>query len=87
VYRVDFLQEALDELERLDRSVAQRLLKKLRWLAENFESAKAETLTGKLSGLFKLRLGDYRIVYEPDREHKAIIVHMVGHRREIYKRQ
>ena len=86
MYQVDFLQEALNDLEGLDRNVAKRLLRKLRWLAENFESVKVESLTGKLSGLFKLRLGDYRILYQPDREHRTITVHMVGHRREIYKR-
>ncbi|MBI4189547.1 MAG: type II toxin-antitoxin system RelE/ParE family toxin [Betaproteobacteria bacterium] len=43
-----------------------------------------ETLSGDLSGLSKIRVGDYRILYEPDHNRKVLTVHLVGHRREIY---
>jgi mRNA interferase RelE/StbE len=59
------------------------VLKRLRWLAENFDSIKAESLTGPFSGLQKLRVGDYRVVYQADREKKVLRVRLVGHRREI----
>lgn len=35
---------------------------------------------------FKLRVGDYRVLYEFDAELGRIYLHYVGHRREIYKR-
>jgi mRNA interferase RelE/StbE len=60
------------------------VLKRLRWLAENFTSVKPESLTGPFSCLLKLRVGDYRIVYQADREKKVLRVRLVGHRREIY---
>ena len=60
------------------------MLRKLSWLAENFESVKLEPLTGPLAGLFKLRVGDYRVIYQADREKKVLTVRLVGHRREIY---
>lgn len=87
MFQVQFLAQASADLGRLDAAVIQRVLRKLRWLAENFESTKPEALTGSLGGLFKLRVGDYRIIYEADREHSLLTVHMVGHRREIYKEQ
>jgi mRNA interferase RelE/StbE len=35
---------------------------------------------------FKLRVGDYRVLYEPDISRGRVYLHYVGHRREIYKR-
>ncbi|MBI4463268.1 MAG: type II toxin-antitoxin system RelE/ParE family toxin [Acidobacteria bacterium] len=36
--------------------------------------------------MFKCREGDYRILYEPLRKERLIVVHAIGHRREIYKK-
>ena len=57
----------------------------MEWLAENFEAIEPEPLKGPLKGLYKLRVGDWRVIYSIDHERKAIVVHMVGHRREIYR--
>jgi mRNA interferase RelE/StbE len=85
VFHVDFTPVAESDLARLDKSVAQRILKKLRWLAENFETITPETLTGPWQGVLKLRVGDYRVLYNCDREKKKILVYFIRHRREIYK--
>lgn len=84
-YQVEFLPEASDELASLDKAVAQRVLKKLKWLAENFEDLTPEPLHSNLKGLFKLRVGSYRVFYSFDRKRRIIIVHLMGHRRDIYK--
>ncbi len=84
MYQVEFRPKAAEDFEGLDRAVAQRLLKKLRWLAENFDSLKPEPLTGPFTGLFKLRAGDYRIIYQANREKEVLTVRLVGHRRDIY---
>jgi mRNA interferase RelE/StbE len=85
MFRVEFLPEALEDLKRLDRAVVHRVLKKLRWLSENFDSLQPEGLSGPLAGLTKLRVGDYRVLYEAERVEKRLTVHFVGHRRDIYK--
>lgn len=54
------------------------------WLAENFDSIKPEPLAGPFSGLCKLRVGDYRVIYQAHREKKVLTVRLLGHRREIY---
>ena len=64
--------------------MAGRVLKKLRWLAENFDSIKPEPLAGPFSGLLKLRVGDYRVIYQANREKKVLTIRLLGHRREIY---
>lgn len=85
MYRIRFLKPASRELERLDKAVATRIVRRLRWLAENLDSINPEALKGRLQGLYKLREGDHRIAYEILRGERLIIVHLIGHRREIYK--
>ena len=86
-YGVEFRPAAVDELRKLDKAVAQRILRRLKWLAENFDTLTPEALTAELKGLFKLRVGSYRVIYEINRKDRLLIVHLVGHRRGIYKRK
>ena len=85
MFQVEFTATAQSDLARLDKPMAQRVLKKLRWLAENFEAITPEALTGQWQGVFKLRVGDYRVLYTCDREKQTIVVRFVRHRREVYK--
>ncbi|GAB4504040.1 MAG: hypothetical protein Fur0043_10330 [Anaerolineales bacterium] len=85
MFQVEFTATAQSDLARLDKPMAQRALKKLRWLAENFEAITPEALTGQWQGVFKLRIGDYRVLYTCDREKQTIVVRFVRHRREVYK--
>ena len=52
MYEVEFTPEAEDDLSCLSKSIAQRILKKIRWLAENFEIVTPESLTGEFKGLY-----------------------------------
>jgi mRNA interferase RelE/StbE len=52
MYEVEFTAEAEADLERFSKSVAQRILKKIRWLVENFEVITPEPLTGEWKGGF-----------------------------------
>ena len=86
-YKVEFSREAVDDLRHLDKAVAQRILRRLRWLSDNFDTVTPEALTAELKGLFKLRVGSYRVIYEINRKDRLLTVHLVGHRKEIYKRK
>ena len=81
------LKSASRELERLNPAVARRLVDRIRWLAENIEHIKPEPLKGDLAGFFKLREGDYRIVYELLGKERLLIIHSVGHRSKIYNKR
>ena len=64
MYQIEFSPRAAEDFERLDQVVAVRVLKKLGWLAENFDSCQVlEPLSGSLVGLFRLRVGNYRVIY------------------------
>ena len=86
MYQIRIQDSAAGELAQLDRQVARRVVKRIRWLAANVEAIKPDALSGDLAGLYKLRVGDYRVVYEVLHAEQMIVVHLLGHRREIYRR-
>jgi mRNA-degrading endonuclease RelE of RelBE toxin-antitoxin system len=47
VYSLYLMPEARDDLDSLDKPIAQRVLNRLRWLADNFEAITPEPLTGE----------------------------------------
>ena len=80
MYDVEFTSEAEADLDSLSKSIAQRILKKIRWLAENFEIITPEPLTGDWKGLYKLRVGDYRVLYTYSQaEQKVITARLMTH--------
>lgn len=86
MYQVKIREEATRDLAKLDAAVARRIVSRIRWLAENLDEIQPEALTGNLAGFYKLRAGDYRVVYEIVHSEQMIVIHLVGHRREIYRR-
>ena len=74
------------DLENLDAVVKNRVLQKLRWLGDNFEYITPIPLGEPLKGFFKLRIGDWRIIYEVEENKKSVTVHAIGLRDKIYKK-
>ncbi len=87
MYRIRIMDEAIRDLARLDKPVARRVTERLEWLAANLLSVRPEALTGELSGLSKLRVGDYRVIYEVLHNERTLIVHAVGHRSQVYRKR
>lgn len=83
--KVEFTPEALEDLSRLDTSVAKRIADKIEWFHQNSEHTINELLTGRFKGKYKLRVGDWRIIYSIDNTSKIITVYAVEHRSKVYK--
>jgi mRNA interferase RelE/StbE len=83
-YLVEYEPEAFADLERLTQAVRERVINKINWLAENFDQITPQSLTADLSGFFKLRVGDYRVIYEFNLEERVIFIDRIRHRREVY---
>jgi len=80
-FELVFTKEFLHQLKQLDKQTQIRILTKLRTLEEKPFTGKR--LTGRLTGLFSFRVGNYRIIYQTS-ENK-IIIRTVGHRKTVYK--
>lgn len=85
-YRIRILGAASQDLARLEKPIGHRIVQRINWLAANLEAIRLEALTGDLAGFYKLRVGDYRVIYEVLWDEETIVIHAIGHRREIYRR-
>lgn len=85
--RVRLLDAAVRDLARLDKPDGRRVVRRINWLATNSGSIRPESLSGNLVGLCKLRVGDFRVIYELLSAEQILIVHAIGHRREIYRKR
>ena len=85
-FRVEWEQDALYSLRKLDSTIAQRLILKIDWLKSNFNVIKPIPLTGPLKGNFKLVVGDYRVLYSISHSTNVIVIRDIGHRSNIYKK-
>ena len=71
------------ELDRLPDEIAQRIMIRLTGLETNPRPADVKKLKGR--DAWRIRVGDYRVIYEIHDRMLQIIVITVGHRREIYR--
>ena len=86
-WKIEFSPAAIDQLKKLDLSVRRRLFN---YLEEHIQGCKnprhfGGALSSNLSGLWRYRVGDYRILCEIQDEKVIVLVLTIGHRREIYK--
>lgn len=84
-FSVEFTPQAADDLSGMTKPIAQRLLDKIRWLATNFDAVTPTALSGDLVGVYKLRVGDYRVLYALKTESSSICIVRIRHRKDVYK--
>ena len=88
-YKISFTPKAEKDLGRLPKSIAKRILEKLKDALEGESIFKnAKPLTGYSTPIYRFRVGDYRLIFrreEKSKEWVLLVVLKVGHRREIYK--
>ena len=81
-YKIEYKSSVVRDLKKLDKGVAGRILDQLEMdLSENPDGG--QPLTGQFKGLFKYRVGDYRIIYT--RTVEGILVLRIGHRSKVYR--
>ena len=87
-YAIEIGPQAQRQLDDLDAAIGASIERKLLWLAENSDGMVHRRLVGMpedLSGLCKLRVGDYRILYWIYHDRERVRIYRVGHRSEIYR--
>ncbi len=80
VFQIFLHPKAHSFLEKLDKSLQNKINKKVNELKTNPRNAKHL----KYSEFWRLRVGDYRIIYEINEEDKKIIIMFIGHRKSVY---
>lgn len=83
-YQIQFKPTAARDFKKLSREIQKRLIPKINSLGHNPFPSGVETLKG-LEGVFRIRVGDYRILYKVEHKIVTILILRIGHRREIYR--
>jgi mRNA interferase RelE/StbE len=86
IWRVEFDRDAARDLRKLDAQAQRHILRYLRERIATEEDPRrfGHALTGDLKGLWRYRVGDYRIVASIEDDRFVVLVVTVGHRREVY---
>jgi mRNA interferase RelE/StbE len=82
-YRIAYRPAVLDDLAKIEKAMAQRLLEKTKWLGSNVENLRHEPISPDLPGLSKYAVGEWRIFYSIDREEHLVDVHLIAHQKEV----
>ncbi|MEY4393112.1 MAG: hypothetical protein RL595_361 [Planctomycetota bacterium] len=85
-FRVVFVKSAKKEFEKLPAKIQAKTVDALKLLAENpySELLKVKKLKGA-DALYRIRLSDYRVVYEIHNDRLIILVIAIGHRGDVYR--
>lgn len=84
-YRLDYTPIAERSIERLDRQLQKRILQRIESLSRNPRPPGSVKLAGQ--DVYRIRVGDYRIIYAIQDDRLIVLVIDVGHRREVYRKR
>ena len=83
-YEIVFARSARKELETLSHPVAKRILEKIEQLALNPRPSGCKKIRGHLN-LWRIRVGEYRVIYSIDDQNMVVDISVVRHRGEAYR--
>ena len=81
-YNIQYDSKALKELKKLNRDVASNILDGIEDYFQNPISTKIKKLKTPFDGAYRLRLGDYRVVFY--QEDDFILISKIAHRKQVY---
>ncbi len=82
-YRITIKNSAAKELEALPKKDLPRIIKRIQTLAQNPRPDGSQKLSGKEQ--YRVRQGDYRIVYSIEDKDSQVDIFKIGHRRGVYR--
>jgi mRNA interferase RelE/StbE len=83
-YSITFARSARKELESLPPQLGQRILGKIAALSSGPRPAGVKKLHGE-DDLWRIRVGDYRVIYEINDAAKTVDIAVIRHRSEVYR--
>jgi len=84
-YQITIRKKALKELEVLPKKTNEKIAQAIDALAQDPRPSGCKKLKGEEEYLWRIRIGDYRIIYSIEESIKIIDIRRIGHRRNIYE--
>jgi len=83
-YKVEWKSSAERELKGIDRPVIPKIIEAVDLLTQNPFPPQSRKLLGVESS-YRLRVGDYRVIYQVDASEKTVVIYHIRHRKEAYR--
>ena len=83
-YRIEFKSSAAKALRKIPKSDQKRIARKIDSLSENLPDSAITKMKGD-NPFHRIRVGDYRIIYEIQGDILLIVILKIGHRKEVYR--
>jgi mRNA interferase RelE/StbE len=83
-YKIEVSATAERQLKKLPREDAVQIFKMISLLAHDPRPNNCKKMRG-FDSICRLRIGDYRVIYEIDSDHILVIILKIGHRKDIYR--
>lgn len=84
MYRIDFVKSAVKEFNCLNKNIKEKIAKRIDELEINPRPENTKKLKGH-NNLYRVRAGDYRIIYQIDDSQNYILITRVIHRKDVYE--
>ena len=86
-WRVEVKETAQKQIAKLDRKAQSDVVRYLRERVQQAENPRqfGKVLHGEQKGLWRYRVGDYRLICDIDDSSRTVVVLALGHRREVYR--
>lgn len=84
LYTLRYGEEIGDDLDRIPANLRRRVVRAIERRLTTAPDGYGERLAQSLAGLWRIRTGDYRIVFEIDEKARTVTIWAIRHRREVY---
>jgi len=85
LFKLDPKESLEHDLRKIDKQFIPKILETIENLSENPFPVQSRKMKGSESS-YRLRVGDYRVIYQVDTENKGVTIYHVRHRKDVYKR-
>ena len=82
VYRIEYDPKALKQLQKLDKHEASKILEGIEAYADDPIITKTKKLKTPFDGAYRLRIGDYRVIFF--QEDELMLISKIAHRKQVY---
>ena len=82
IFQINYKRSVLKDLKKVDKNSAERIIRELESKLPS-DPEIGEALTGQFKGMYKLRIGDWRVIYSIHPE--SVLILRIGPRHSVYK--
>lgn len=84
-FKIELKNSTEHDLKKINKQYISKIIEAIESLVENPFPVQSKKLKGSESS-YRLRVGDYRVIYQVDHVNNAIVIYHVRHRKDVYKR-